>query len=146
MQENASHKDAYIFTPDRLEANLPNVPRLLGTLHSLSKKQWLFLSCHLVSHKPEKYLLHKIFCWWLIILVDSSIPFLLLYWLVIVGWVRAWGSSWGSSLTHRPLLLNISQNNTPSKKSDNLNDGKWCHILMWLFRTIIYPYLKSYQF
>lgn len=82
------------FTPDRIEANLPNAPRLLGTRHSFSNKQWRFLSCHFGQPQTLKILfLHKIFCWWLIRLVDSSVPsFCWTGWMVeIVEWLRAEG-------------------------------------------------------
>lgn len=131
------------FTPDRIQANLPNAPRLLGTLHSLSNKQWRFLSCHFGQPQTLKILfLQKIFCWWPIRLVDSSVPFLLPDW--VDGWDSWVVEGWGPSLTHWPLLVSISQSNTPTKKFDYLNDGKWCRILMWLFdMTIIHPDLKT---
>lgn len=82
---------AYIFTPYRLEAKIPNAPRLLGTLTSLSKEPVALSFMPLVSHDPEKYILHKIFCCCLMKQVDFNVSFLLLYWLVIVRWLKTEG-------------------------------------------------------
>lgn len=107
------------FYSERFEFKLPNAPRLLGTLNST--KQWFFLSSVYSEIQTSKKLIWR----FLIKLTDSSVLFLSA---VLAGWIA---ESWGSSLRHWSLLLDITYYTI--KKANNEIMLKWSQNLIWVF-------------